>query len=191
LSYSFDSLNTTAISWKLTGNLGGEKYVDKVRGPLNEGGMYAERQGFIQPDPPCRDWEQASPFDGFSTAGIVLYHTTVNLKLPLGYDIPLSFNFGSTVMNGTIANYQAQLYINGWHFGKYINNIGPQHQFPVPQGILNYDGPNSIVVEIWARQANGAKLTAFQILADTPIETSMNAPRTVDSPSWKQRIGAY
>jgi hypothetical protein len=191
LSYSFDNSNASAILWKLAGNLGGESYFDKVRGPLNEGGLYAERQGFTQPSPPCQGWNQSSPFTGISTAGIALYHTTFNLDLPRNYDIPLSFSFSSTVMNGTTANYQAQLYINGWNFGKYINNIGPQHQFPVPQGILNYHGPNSIAVEIWARQANGAKLTDFQILAETPIQTSMNAPKTVNSPSWSERPHAY
>ena len=31
--------------WKVQGNLGGEDVVDKVRGPLNEGGLFVERQG--------------------------------------------------------------------------------------------------------------------------------------------------
>lgn len=52
LNYGIVSRGQPAITWKLTGNLGGEKYVDKVRGPLNEGGLYAERQGFHQPNPP-------------------------------------------------------------------------------------------------------------------------------------------
>ncbi|KAH0845389.1 hypothetical protein FOPE_12579 [Fonsecaea pedrosoi] len=34
-----------AMSWKLTGNLGGEDYLNRSRGPLNERSMYAERQG--------------------------------------------------------------------------------------------------------------------------------------------------
>ena len=35
------------VTWKLTGNLEGENYVDQVRGPLNEGGMFAERNDII------------------------------------------------------------------------------------------------------------------------------------------------
>lgn len=31
--------------WKIQGNLGGEDYPDKVRGPLNEGGLFVERAG--------------------------------------------------------------------------------------------------------------------------------------------------
>ena len=32
-------------TWKLIGNLGGEDFPDKVRGPLNEGGLWLERIG--------------------------------------------------------------------------------------------------------------------------------------------------
>lgn len=31
--------------WKIQGNLGGEDFPDKVRGPLNEGGLFVEREG--------------------------------------------------------------------------------------------------------------------------------------------------
>lgn len=32
-------------SWKIAGNYLGENFPDKVRGPLNEGGLWAEREG--------------------------------------------------------------------------------------------------------------------------------------------------
>lgn len=35
----------TFDTWKLIGNFGGEDYPDKVRGPYNEGGLWAERVG--------------------------------------------------------------------------------------------------------------------------------------------------
>ena len=31
--------------WKVQGNFGGEDAPDNVRGPLNEGGLFVERQG--------------------------------------------------------------------------------------------------------------------------------------------------
>ena len=37
LDYALSGRDKSDITWKLTGNLGGESYVDKVRGPLNEG----------------------------------------------------------------------------------------------------------------------------------------------------------
>ena len=134
LSYSLSGRNQSAITWKLTGNLGGEAYIDKVRGPLNEGGLYAERQGFTQPYPPNHNWVAGNPETGISTAGVAFYQASFSLDMPRNYDIPLTFNFGNTTINGAVADYRAQLWINGYQFGKYANNIGPQSSFPVPQG---------------------------------------------------------
>jgi hypothetical protein len=135
LDYALSGRNQTAITWKLTGNLGGEEYVDKTRGPLNEGGLYAERQGFTQPDPPSNKWAAGNPETGITQAGVAFYQASFNLDLPKGYDIPLTFNFGNTTINGVVADYRAQLWVNGYQFAKYVNNIGPQSSFPVPQGI--------------------------------------------------------
>ncbi|KAG4434086.1 hypothetical protein IFR05_010446 [Cadophora sp. M221] len=191
MNYTLTGLSQSAITWKLTGNLNGEKYLDKARGPLNEGGLFAERQGYHLPSPPSQNWAEKSPLTGTKTAGIAFYATSFKLDLPTGYDIPLTFNFGNTTMDGTTAYYQAQLWVNGFQFGKYINNIGPQLSYPVPQGILNYQGTNWVAVEIWARQSNGARLAKFTLEAGVPVLTALAAPRTVDAPSWSKRVGAY
>jgi hypothetical protein len=135
LNYTLDSHAQSDITWKLTGNLGGEKYIDKVRGPLNEGGLYVERQGFTQPYPPNRNWASGNPGTGISKAGVAFYQASFNLDLPRNYDIPLRFNFGNTTIDGGVADYRAQLWVNGYQFGKYTNNVGPQSSFPVPQGM--------------------------------------------------------
>ncbi|KAH7399870.1 glycoside hydrolase superfamily [Cadophora sp. MPI-SDFR-AT-0126] len=191
MNYTLTGHPQTAITWKLTGNLNGEKYIDKARGPLNEGGLFAERQGYHLPSPPSQDWASGSPLTGTKTAGIAFYTTSFKLDLPAGYDIPLTFNFGNTTMDGTTANYEALLWVNGWQFGKYINNLGPQLEFPVPQGILDYSGTNWVAVGIWARQSNGARLAKFTLEAGTPVLTALKAPRTADAPKWKKRAGAY
>jgi hypothetical protein len=134
LDYWLVGHHQNVITWKLTGNLGAEHYIDKARGPLNEGGLYAERQGFTQPNPPRANWVPASPLTGVRTAGVGFYTASLELDLPTGYDIPLSFVFGNTTINGAVADYRAQLWVNGYQFGKYVNNIGPQTVFPVPQG---------------------------------------------------------
>lgn len=121
LNYNLNGGSQSQITWKLTGNLGGEDYVDKVRGPLNEGGFYAERQGFTQPDPPSANWDISSPENGFGTAGVRFYQTSFNLDLPQGFDIPLTFNFANTTMNGVVADYRALLWVNGYQFGKYVS----------------------------------------------------------------------
>lgn len=134
LDYSLSGHAQSDITWKLTGNLGGEDYVDKARGPLNEGGLYAERQGFTQPYPPNHNWVAGAPEKGIDAAGIAFYQASFSLDLPRNYDIPLTFNFGNTTVNGSVADYRAQLWVNGYQFGKYVNNVGPQFSYPVPQG---------------------------------------------------------
>ena len=192
LSYDLSGHAQSDIKWKLTGNLGGEQYIDKVRGPLNEGGLYAERQGYTQPYPPSRQWPSVSPMTGTSKPGVSFYQTSFRLDLPRNYDIPLSFNFGNTTnANGETSDYRAQLWVNGYQYGKYVNNVGPQTSFPVPQGIINPRGENWLGVEVWAQQSEGAKLTNFTLTAGTPIWTSMKEPRMVERPDYRKREGAY
>jgi hypothetical protein len=74
LDYSLDGNHAAKdITWKLTGNLGGEDYFDRTRGPLNEGGMYAERQGWHLPSPPEKVFVPGSPLQGVSKPGIAFY----------------------------------------------------------------------------------------------------------------------
>lgn len=121
LNYSLSGHTQSDITWRLTGNLGGEEYIDKVRGPLNEGGLYAERQGYTQPFPPNVNWAAGNPETGISTAGVAFYQADFHLDLPDDYDIPLTFNFGNTTINGAVADYRAQLWVNGYQlYVKYL-----------------------------------------------------------------------
>lgn len=124
LDYSLSGHAATDITWKLTGNLGGENYVDRTRGPLNEGGLFAERQGFHQPAAPTSTWSTGSPLTGLTTAGVMFYTTSFDLDMPTGYDIPLSFVF-TNATGPSIPNYRCQLYVNGYQFGKYSKLLWP------------------------------------------------------------------
>lgn len=119
LDYSLAGHQQSDIKWKLTGNFGGEEYVDKTRGPLNEGAMYAERQGYHLPGAPSSNWTVASPLEGITSAGIQFYTTTFDLDMPAGYDIPLSFVFENVTNEGKPAIFRAQLFVNGYQFGEY------------------------------------------------------------------------
>lgn len=191
LDYALSGHAKSDITWKLTGNLGGEDFVDRVRGPLNEGGLYAERQGYTQAYPPSNSWSSLSPFVGTTKPGVAFYQTNFRLDLPKNYDIPLFFVFGNSTTNGATDNYRVQLYVNGYQFGKYVNNIGPQSKFPVPQGILNYYGQNWIAIEVWAQQASGAKLASLSLEPGTVASTSLEAPKLVEITNWTKRDGAY
>lgn len=188
LSYNVSGLDQSHISWKLTGNLHGESYEDKSRGPLNEGGMYAERQGFHLPSPPSIDWNSSSPFTGTSAPALAFYTSSFNLSLPLGYDVPLYFNFPA---HSTPSNYRCQLFINGWQFGKYVHNIGPQTAFPVPEGILNYQGTNYIALSLWSQDSSGNKLDSLNLTSSTPVQSGFGKVDLVDAPAYSPRKGAY
>ncbi|KAI1104565.1 glycoside hydrolase family 35 protein [Jackrogersella minutella] len=182
-------INTTPITWKLTGNLGGEDYVDRARGPLNEGGLYAERQGYHQPQPPIKNFTSGSPFSTPGKPGISFYTAPLSLDLPSNkYDIPLSFSFRS-VAGGAA---RIQLYVNGWQFGKFVGYIGPQTSYPVPEGILNYNGENCIGLMIWRMEDSGDKpVLDFDLGAGVPVLTGREPVTLVESPAWSLREGAY
>ncbi|OGM40835.1 putative beta-galactosidase [Aspergillus bombycis] len=183
------------LRWKMTGNLGGEQYYDLIRGPLNEGAMFAERQGYHLPSPPSNTWEMRSPFTkGIEKPGVGFFTTSFPLDLPTGYDIPLRFVFafnGSTDDVHT-RNYRCQLYVNGFQFGKFVNNLGPQTDFPVPEGILNYNGINYIAVTLWGLDGE-AMLgpNGLQLVASRPIWSGYRKPVAVEWPGYVTRRGAY
>jgi beta-galactosidase len=119
LDYDLKGRDKSAISWKVTGNLGGEQYYDLSRGPLNEGAMYGERQGYHLPGAPVSQWHKKSPIsDGISGVGVGFFTTSFDLQIPAGYDVPISIVFKRTVME-TPTQYRVQIYVNGWQFGKY------------------------------------------------------------------------
>ncbi|KAF3021271.1 hypothetical protein E8E15_006457 [Penicillium rubens] len=188
LNYELSGRSASDITWKLTGNLGGEDYLDKVRGPLNEGGLYAERQGLHQPQPPSQSWKSDSPFDGLSAPGIKFYSASFDLDIEEGWDVPLYFNFGNSTSSP--AAYRVQLYVNGYQYGKYVNNIGPQTSFPVPEGILNYRGTNYLGLSLWVLESEGAKLESFDLIHTTPVLTALKV-ESVDQPKYEKRKGAY
>ena len=187
VSYALSSRPASAISWRITGNLGGESYRDRVRGPLNEGGLFAERQGYHLPRPPSATFKQGSPLKGINRPGIGHFTTSFDLNMPKGYDIPLAFEFKQTPKK----NYRVNLYVNGWQFGKFVNNLGPQTVFPVPEGILNYHGRNWIAMSLWGFDEGGNRIEDVKLVDLASVQTGYGKVKLVESPPWKKRAGAY
>ncbi|MCX4793146.1 beta-galactosidase [Streptomyces sp. NBC_01242] len=133
------------ITWRLQGVRGGETPVDTVRGPLATGGLYGERAGWMLPHYPTDDWTPTTLPATDTTPGVSWYATDVALDLPKGQDTSL----GLTITDDPSRKYRAEIYVNGWHMGNYVNYLGPQHSFPVPNGILNPNGNNRIAIAAW------------------------------------------
>ncbi|KAK0361968.1 hypothetical protein LTR33_006943 [Friedmanniomyces endolithicus] len=201
LDYSISGAHSKSdVGWKLTGNLHGEDYEDKTRGPLNEGGLHAERQGYHLPgaptDPsPSSGSCAAGPMDGVGAAGVSFYTTTFELDMPMGYDIPLSFASANVAKpantTGGVPAYRCQIHVNGWQFGKYVHNIGPQDVFPVPEGIFNYHGSNYVAVSLWSLEEGGASVSDLSLVAGSLIQSGYGPVELGPTTDWEPRQGAY
>ncbi|OZJ02289.1 hypothetical protein BZG36_04824, partial [Bifiguratus adelaidae] len=173
------------ITWKVQGNNGGEDILDTVRGPLNEGGLYGERAGWHMPGFPIpSDWPTVTLPYNFATPQVVWFITTFDLNVPKGVDQPI----GVQVTDSSRKPYRALLFLNGWQFGRYANDLGPQTLFYVPEGILNYAGNNTIVVVVMSLDSS-AVIAPKITLSTIDITTTDIAVSLVDSPAYTPRAG--
>lgn len=110
-SYPISALHTS-----LTGTFP-TSYPDRVRGVLNEGGLFGERQGWHLPGFDTSKWETRALSQGIPNgAGIGFFVTTLELDVPRDADAMMSFVFDK---GGTQdQDYRALLFVNGWQFGK-------------------------------------------------------------------------
>ncbi|RPB04204.1 putative beta galactosidase [Choiromyces venosus 120613-1] len=139
--------------WTIQGNAGGTKNIDPVRGPYNEGGLYAERLGWHLNGFNPKGWSDASKLS-VANATAVFFRKEVDFSVPAGYDIPLYIRLGSP----SGQKLRVQIYVNGYQFGKYIPQVGSQVDFPIPPGVLNYNGKNVFGVSVWNVQ-DGTEVT--------------------------------
>jgi beta-galactosidase GanA len=135
----------TSITWRVQGVRGGENEIDPVRGPLSSGGLFGERAGWPLPGYPDDAWTTVTLPTSDARPGVSWYRTDVPLDLPKGQDTSL----GLTISDDPARRYRAMLFVNGWMVGNYVNYRGPQHSFPVPNGILNPNGANTIAIAVW------------------------------------------
>ncbi|GAB1521013.1 hypothetical protein RhiTH_004103 [Rhizoctonia solani] len=162
-------------SWKLIGNVDGEDTKDIIRGPLNQGGLYVERIGAIYPNYSTTSWNttSCSPFNGISKAGITAYKTKFSLDIDEDTDVPVAFKFERT----PTSNYRVMLYVNGWQFGRFTSNFGPQTVYPIPEGVLNHRGENDILLTLWSLDALGAKIANVELAPTIVLASSKEIVR--------------
>ncbi|KAF8551280.1 glycoside hydrolase family 35 protein [Imleria badia] len=166
--------------WKVQGKVGGySNYPDKVRGVLNEGGLYGERLGWHLPGYDTSSWGARDLSEGLpdATAGVGFFVTTFDLKISEEFDVSMSLTFDQSFQP-----YRAQLYVNGWMMGKRVANLGPQYKFPVQQGILNYNGINTVAVALWAMESTKISPT-LKLTIDGTYEGGVGGVVS-NNPSW-------
>ena len=169
----------TSVTWRLQGVRGGEQEIDPVRGPLSTGGLFGERAGWQLPGFDEDSWKPVSLPAHDTTPGVAWYRTTVDLDLPRHQDTSL----GLTITDDPSKKYRAELYVNGWMVGNYVNYLGPQHSFPVPNGILKTDGTNTIAIAVWNLDGSTGGLGDVS-LTDYGSYASALTVNPVDSPRY-------
>lgn len=173
--------------WKIQGNAGGEKNIDPVRGPMNEGGLLGERLGWHLPGFDTSSWAQGSPVtDGVAGAGIKWFTTTFDLNIDEDLDVPLGVEVDAP--SGTVA--RVLIYVNGYQYGKFVPHIGPQKRFPIPPGIINMRGSNTLGIALWSQTEAGAKLSTLQLIQYGKYQSGFGFNK-IDSkalqPAWEDR----
>ena len=174
-----------AVTWKVQGNAGGEDPADPVRGPLNNGGLYGERNGWYLPGYPDRGWTQRSVPDVDAPAGTSWYRTTFDLRVPAGDDASLGLTIGDPAVLRSGGHYRVLIFLNGWNLGQYIADVGPQHTFVLPTGILDPHGRNTLALAVTGDGGPANALEAVRLTDLATVRGGVPVP-LVRSPGWRQ-----
>jgi beta-galactosidase GanA len=172
------------VTWRIQGNRGGETLVDPVRGPLNAGGGYGQRNGWSLPRFDDGSWQTVTLPHSEPTPGVAWYRTTVPLDLPRGQDTAI----GLRITDDPARHYRAQIYVNGWLLGRYVNDVGPQHVFSLPTGILRANGTNTIAIAAWGTDSSGG-LGTVELVSYYSVAGGVTVSN-VDSPAYDRERDA-
>ena len=176
------SSGTGKVAWKIQG---ATATVDPVRGPLNNGGLYGELNGWYLPGFPDGQWQNATLPAASDPAGTSWYRTTFQLNVPSADDASLGITIGDPSKPRGTGTYRALLFVNGWNMGQYIANVGPQHTFVVPNGVLNPNGQNTIAIAVTGDGGAGNGLERMSLTNLGTVRGGVPVPLD-DSPGWRQ-----
>jgi beta-galactosidase GanA len=179
------------VNWRLQGASAPQIARDAARGPLNAAGLGESNAGWQLPGYPDGSWTPVTLPDSWASrgvpAGIGWYRTTFSLHVPQSVWAPIGLTL--TPPAGTAAapggeNFQALIYLNGWLIGRYINNLGPQKTFYLPQGLLRTDGHNTLAIAEWSL-ADGAGGLGQVTLSPYEVLRGGIPVQTVQSPGYR------
>jgi len=136
------------VSWRVQGATA----PDPVRGPLNNGGLFGEREGWHLPGFEDADWEKADLPRAGRRQGVTWYRTAFRLAVVPGTDASIGLVLGDDPDRA----YRAQIFLNGWNMGQYVNDVGPQHTFVLPNGILRTRGSNTLALAVLSDGTTGS-----------------------------------
>ena len=174
------SSSLTGVAWKIQGGT-----ADPVRGPLNNGGLFGERAGWSLPGFPDRGWTPASVPAATAPAGTTWYRTTFDLRVPSGQDTSVGLTLGDPSRLRSGGRYRVLIFLNGWNVGQYVADVGPQHTFALPNGILDPHGRNTLALAV---TSDGGAGNGLEQVALTDLGSARGGVpvRPVYSPGWRR-----
>jgi beta-galactosidase GanA len=152
---------SVAATWKIQG---GSSTADPLRGPLNNGGLYGERNGWYLPGFPDKSWGPAQ----VPAPGTSWYRTTFDLHVPAGEDSSIGLTIGDPSVPRSGGHYRVLIFLNGWNMGQYIADVGPQHTFVLPTGVLDPRGRNTLALAV---TSDGGAANALESVRLTDLGT--------------------
>ncbi|WP_240499950.1 glycoside hydrolase family 35 protein [Sphingomonas montana] len=178
------------IAWKIQGTQGGEDIVDPVRGVANNGGLFGEREGWHLPGFADGGWAKTpAPAGTPSTAatpGTTWYRTAFDLGIPTDQDATIGIAIGNTAKPRSDGTYRVLIFVNGWNMGQFVANVGPQRIFPVPAGILNHRGRNTLALAVTGDGKAGSALEPVKLVTIRNVRGGIPVA-AVPFPSWRAR----
>ncbi|MGW0971032.1 beta-galactosidase [Streptomyces sp. NPDC002516] len=129
-----------AVRWRIRGAAA----PDPVRGPLNTGGLHGELHGWHLPGFADGGWKPVAFPRAERRQGVTWYRTGFRLNV----DSALDASIGLTLTDDPARAYRVQIFLNGWNMGQYINDVGPQHTFVLPNGVLRTRGHNTLALAV-------------------------------------------
>lgn len=157
---------TAPIAWRIQGDLGGEHPADTLRGLQNASGLYGERSGWYLPSFDDASWAPVALPDNWKKRGVTSpigwYRTHFSLSAPSDVNAPI----GLVIPH---ASDKAVIWLNGWLIGRYWEQKGPQHEFYLPEGLLNTNGDNVLAVAVWNRGHMGGLTSAPRLVQYTSL----------------------
>ncbi|KAF8874703.1 glycoside hydrolase superfamily [Gymnopilus junonius] len=179
-----------------------ERFPDKTRGVLNEGGLYGECKGWHLPglldysSSTSEGWvarplsaglpSTLAMFNRTNTtqskrgqAGVGFFINEFSLDIPENVDAMMSLVFSEPLGQA----YRARVFVNGWMMGMRVGSLGPQAKFPVHEGMWEYRGKNMVVVALWSMTDEEPVSPDLELVLDVAFEGGVGGVGS-DNPRW-------
>ena len=103
--------------------------------------------------------------------------------MPNGDDASIGLTIGDPTVPRSGGHYRVLIFLNGWNMGQYVADVGPQHTFVLPTGILNPNGRNTLALAVTSDGGAGDALESVRLTNLATVRGGVPVS-LVRSPGW-------